>query len=171
MELNRVLKSTKIFYDLGEEELTEIGYSITEKQYANNAVILQEGSTTQSLYIIKEGQVSIEIPMGNDFLQLAVLEAGDFFGEMGLILSHPHSATVRALQDSSILQMNRHDLDVILNWNTLLGAKLWRAFSEVLAQRVLDTNNKLKGFFQGCQTHLTESDSDNLKDISKGIFK
>ena len=72
MEFNTILKSTKIFYDLGEEELTEIAYSITEKQYQTNSIILQEGSTTQALYIIREGQVSIEIPMGNDYLQLAV---------------------------------------------------------------------------------------------------
>lgn len=166
-----MLKSTKIFYDLADEELTEIGFSVTEDKYPANAIILKEGTTAESLYIIKEGSVSIEIPMGNDYLQLAILNAGEFFGEMGLILSHPHTASARALEDSTILQITRRDLDVILNWNTLLASKLWRAFSEVLAERVMHTNNKLKDFFQGCQTHLSESDTKNLKDISSGIFK
>jgi len=171
MDLREILQSTRIFQEFEDEELRKIEYSISGKKYLSNSVIVDEGSSSQSLYIIKDGAVSIEIAMENDFLQLAVLNTGDFFGEIGLILNHPHSASVRAIEDSTILELNHQDLDALLNWNTVLASKLWRAFAEVLAERVQETNNKLKDFFKDCQTHLEKKDTSHLRDISKGIFK
>ncbi len=42
-----------------------------------------------------------------------------------------------------ILTINRLDLDIILNWNTALGMRLWRTVAQVLAERLRSTNDKI----------------------------
>jgi len=63
------------------------------KRFAPGTVLLSEGETSGRLYVLAEGRV--EVLRGDT--QVAVIgEAGSVFGEMSVLLSRPHTATVRA---------------------------------------------------------------------------
>ena len=67
--------------------------------------IFKEGETAKELYVIKSGQVDIQL--GNRLL--ATLEATDIFGEMALIDSTPRSATAIAKTDVELVPISKKD--------------------------------------------------------------
>ena len=76
--------------------------------YPNKSVIIHGGDTPDSLYYITTGSVSVvsEDDEGNEMV-LAYLNAGDFFGEMGLFSDEPErSAWIRARGDCEVAEIS-----------------------------------------------------------------
>lgn len=143
MMIQDFLKKVEIFQNLADDELYEISRSVSELSVPKGYIIIEEGTPGDSLYIIKQGKVIVEKEKNDRTTVLAKLEPPRFFGEMSLIDEFPHSAKVTALEDCQLLLINRLDLEIILNWNTVLGFKLWRAFSKVLSERLRVTNERI----------------------------
>ncbi|MFC1851354.1 Crp/Fnr family transcriptional regulator [candidate division CSSED10-310 bacterium] len=143
MDNKDFLKQVEIFRDLSEDELFEVSRSLSEMKAPTGTVIIEERTPGDSLYIIKKGRVMIEKEAGERKALLAELTPPLFFGEMSLIDDYPHSAKVTAVEDSELLLINRLDLEIILNWNTVLGVKMWRSFSKVLSERLRQTNDRI----------------------------
>src|ERR1700730_13880326 len=68
--------------------------------------VFREGDLGTEMYIIQEGKVEILNRMGDEDRVLAVLEKGDFFGEMSVLEDLPRAASARALTDIRLLQIN-----------------------------------------------------------------
>lgn len=71
--------------------------------YRAGSIIFRQGYPGDNAYIVISGQVEIldEIPGGPEF-RIAVLEAGQMFGEMAVLDDKPRSATARALTDVTL---------------------------------------------------------------------
>lgn len=67
---------------------------LTQRTYGPGDILLGEGTKTDSLHILVEGEVEI---CKNDIPIYATGEPGSLFGEMSVLLQIPHTATVRAL--------------------------------------------------------------------------
>jgi CRP-like cAMP-binding protein len=67
---------------------------LPQRTYGRGDILLGEGTTTDSLHILVEGEVEI---CKNDIPIYATGEPGSLFGEMSVLLQIPHTATVRAL--------------------------------------------------------------------------
>lgn len=78
--------------------------------YNKGDVIFREGDLGDNMYIIQSG--AIEISRQRDGVKhvLAILESGNFFGEMALIDSRPRSATSTAISQSRLLLLTRNTL-------------------------------------------------------------
>ena len=63
------------------------------ERFAPGTVLLSEGQTSGRLYVLAEGSVKV---LRGDTQVAVVGEAGSVFGEMSVLLSRPHTATVRA---------------------------------------------------------------------------
>jgi CRP-like cAMP-binding protein len=74
--------------------LLELCEGLPQRSYASGDILLGEGTTTDSLHILVEGEVEI---CKNDIPIYATGEPGSLFGEMSILLQIPHTATVRAL--------------------------------------------------------------------------
>jgi CRP-like cAMP-binding protein len=142
-EIIGILKKTQFFNDLDEEELDAVSKCIVEKSFRAGEVIIAEGIPGENFYLVKKGKVSVEKKSGDRSMPLARLADGECFGELSLIDNSPTSATVRAVEDSDLMLIGRLDLNVLLNWNTILAAKMWRAFTEMLSLRIRDSNERL----------------------------
>ncbi len=82
---------------LNRRELMTLATFSKEKRFAAGAYLFQEGDEGSEMYVVLEGRVVISkfIP-GAGEEALAVLERGDFFGEMSLIDGEPRSADAKA---------------------------------------------------------------------------
>ena len=142
MDMADILKGTELFSDLSPEELEAVARCVVEGKAAANECILREGDAGENLYIVRSGRVKVEKEAEGKQLQLAELGAGAVFGEMSLIDAISTSATVSALEDCELLLIGRRDLNVLLNWDTILASKMWRRFTLLLSQRLRETNER-----------------------------
>lgn len=77
------------------------------KVYQAGEVIVRQGDVGSCMYVIQEGQVEILQEREGRDVQLAVLEEGEFFGEMSLFESEVRSATVRAAGPVRVLTVDK----------------------------------------------------------------
>jgi CRP-like cAMP-binding protein/Fe-S-cluster-containing hydrogenase component 2 len=69
--------------------------------FGRGSLIIEEGQPGSALYIIEVGQVVVE----QHGETVATLKEGNFFGEMSLLLSAPHRASVRAVIPTDLLKL------------------------------------------------------------------
>lgn len=82
------------------------------RRFARGEVICHEGDPGDTLHLIAKGRVAIRVATAlGDTATLAVLGAGDFFGELALLEERPRSASVVALEKTETLALHRDDFD------------------------------------------------------------
>lgn len=143
----QLLKKINLFETLLEHELEKIGRICRSEAVGKDTVVFKEGEAGDRCYVIIRGEVRISkfIPnIGEE--ALAVLKAGDTFGEMALVDNFPRSAHAIANTDSELLWISKTELDKILILDHELGYKLLWAFTKTLSRRLRETNEKLAGF-------------------------
>ena len=79
------------------------------KDYKNGDNIFEENSIGKEMYIILTGNAKVIKKKDGAETTLATLEEGDFFGEMSLFDNSPRSATVKALGDVKLLEINQRN--------------------------------------------------------------
>ena len=77
------------------------------KIIADGEVIIRQGDTGDYMYEILDGQVEVLQGREGKEVQLAVLDKGDFFGEMAIFEREKRSATVRALGEVRVLTVDK----------------------------------------------------------------
>jgi CRP-like cAMP-binding protein len=170
-EILTVIKATEFFKNLGAEELDAVSKCIIEKTFRAGEILIAEGTPGEYFFLVKRGKVAVEKMTAAGPVMLARLSSGQCFGEMSLIENYPTSATVSALEDSEILMIGRLDLNVLLNWNTVLAAKMWKAFTEMLSQRIRVMNEKLLDAIQDGKGAASAKQSCEIIERAIGIEK
>jgi small-conductance mechanosensitive channel len=111
--------------DLELRRLIEYGY---RQLFPVGQIVCQENDPGDSFYIILTG--SVEVFSQRTEKYIATLHAGEFFGEMSLLLGTPRSATVRTLEDSILFVVSHDDLQQILVEHQELGDEIAQKLSE-----------------------------------------
>ncbi len=145
--MSELLKKIHLFSALNERELEKIQNICVIEKHARDTILFFEGDPGNRCYLIITGAVRISkfIPnIGEE--ALAVLKAGDYFGEMALIDNFPRSAHAIANTDIELLAIDKTELDYLLNMDHELGYKLLWKFTETLSRRLRETNEKMAGF-------------------------
>jgi CRP/FNR family cyclic AMP-dependent transcriptional regulator len=108
------------------------GHNIETQFLKAGSVIFREGDEAKELFVIKSGQVRIQI--GNR----TVTELGQdsIFGEMALIDSEPRSATAVAVTDVELVPVTEKQFLFLVSQTPHFALKVMR----VLAQRLRVTN-------------------------------
>jgi CRP/FNR family transcriptional regulator/CRP/FNR family cyclic AMP-dependent transcriptional regulator len=105
------------------------------RTFRRGEAIFHKGDPGTSMFAILEGQVKILLPSeAGDEALLAVLDRGDFFGELSLIDGQPRSATVVAAEPTETLVLHREALLRALTANPQIAAGLLRALSQRLRE-------------------------------------
>ncbi|MBX5490344.1 MAG: Crp/Fnr family transcriptional regulator [Chloroflexi bacterium] len=107
---DRLLSQVPLFAELPPDRIRELAQMCRRRTYQRGETIFHKGDPASGLYVITDGQVKIVLPSetGEEAL-LAVLEPGDFFGELALFDGQPRSATVVAVKRAEALLLPRDD--------------------------------------------------------------
>jgi CRP/FNR family transcriptional regulator, cyclic AMP receptor protein len=108
------------------------GNDIPAHSLSAGSVIFREGDAAQGLFVIKSGQVRIQI--GNK--TVTELSADSIFGEMALIDNEPRSATAVAVTDVELVAVSEKQFLFLVSQTPYFALKVMR----VLAQRLRATN-------------------------------
>ncbi len=106
-----LLKNVAIFSHVSEGTLAKLEQLVVTKRYPRESMIVSQDETGDSLYVLAEGRVKVVLMSGESGREmiLSVFKPGDFFGEMSLIDGQPRSASVVAMEDSTLLVLHRAD--------------------------------------------------------------
>ena len=110
--------------------------------------VFQEGDLGTEMFIIQEGEVEIFQRVGNQERQLAILEKGDFFGEMSILEELPRNASARASTPSRLIVIDGATFDSMLRSNPEIGVRIMRKLSrrvrttDELLHKILDSEEE-----------------------------
>ena len=111
-----LLKTVSLFWDLDKTELGYISDKMVSKKFENGNLIFLEESEGKNLFFVVEGSVKVtRLSKDGREVILAMLNAGDFFGEMSLLDGEARSANVIALEETEVLSLKRDDFLVVLH--------------------------------------------------------
>jgi CRP-like cAMP-binding protein/Fe-S-cluster-containing hydrogenase component 2 len=92
--LQNHLAGLPLFRDLTPEQLAEVRAQVRLKRLAEGQVVCRKGDPSDCIYIVRRGVVKVLLDdAGGTETVLTYHARGDFFGEMGVILNQPRSAT------------------------------------------------------------------------------
>src|ERR1700704_884481 len=117
----RVLLSSPLFDALPREALDEILTQATEKSVRRGQTVFQKGDDVSYMVAVLSGRIRISAtsPEGRE-VTLNMIDAGEVFGEMALLSSKPRSADATALEDSTLMLVERrHFLPHLTSSNDL----------------------------------------------------
>ena len=116
MEKIELLQSVSIFWDLNEDELGHIADKMVAKHFENGNYIFLEDSEGEQCFFVLEGSVKVtRLSKDGREVILAMLNEGDFFGEMSLLDGESRSANVIALEKTKVLTLDRNDFIAVVN--------------------------------------------------------
>ena len=106
------------YFNNVKEELHSKGFFKKVETYPAGTVICKEGETIRCMYDLHWGKVGIYTGYGTPEEQkLTELYTNSFFGEAGLVTNQPRSATVVALEDSTVEIIYAEDLNELFEKN------------------------------------------------------
>ena len=143
MDGAELLQDTFLFKNLGFDETTSLLGEIETKEYADGALIIEQGSIGDGLYVIQTGTTAVWKSVNDENHQVATLEAGALFGEMSLIENELTSASVKADGEVQCLYLSRDKLDAIMDNSETLSRKVFQAFCKTLSERLRKTTAEL----------------------------
>jgi CRP-like cAMP-binding protein len=94
------------------------------KTYAPGTVVFREGETGDEMYIIQRGKVRVSKDFSGKPHLIAVLEKGEFFGEMAIVSRLRRSATVTAIDEVEALAFDRDGLLKMITRNPRIGLSI-----------------------------------------------
>jgi CRP-like cAMP-binding protein len=138
-----------LFQALKGEELEHVLSHTQTRDFPADAVIVQEGETGDSMFIMISGEVEItkeltlvldeDTPKERVMIRLKA-EDGVYFGEMTLLESEVRSATVTALTDCVLLELHQKDFLEMIHRRPAMGVKLLLHLSQVLSAHLRKSN-------------------------------
>lgn len=116
MKKIELLQSVALFWDLSEEELGYISQKMIARHYETGKFIFLEDSEGEQCFFVVQGSVKVtRLSKDGREVILAMLNEGEFFGEMALLDGESRSANVIALEETEVLTLNREDFLVVLH--------------------------------------------------------
>jgi CRP-like cAMP-binding protein len=104
------------------------------EEVAAGELIFREGDLGTEMFILQEGQVEILQRLRGLDEPLAMLEKGDFFGEMSLLEDLPRTASARCVTDCKVITINGATFDQMLRSKPEIAVRIMRKLSRRLRQ-------------------------------------
>jgi CRP-like cAMP-binding protein len=130
-QVRETLRAVALFQGLEGEDLEQI-LGISESVLVEaGEYVFEEGERGDHFYIIVRGSIELRKSGGDGAKKLAVLRAGQAFGEMALLNQAPRSASAFAVEDAYMLSVSRAAFGEMLGGDTL-AVRLLRNLSKSL---------------------------------------
>ena len=130
------LREFPILSLLDEVILAELKNQFVTERCPPGRRVIVEGDRGNKFYIIVRGKVEVTIRRSDiQEERIAVLQDGDYFGEIALLKDGPRTATVKTLTTSIFLTLERSQFSSLLDDATHLRESLIRAYPTRLRER------------------------------------
>lgn len=135
-----MLDQIPLFAALPTEALARLETLTRQRQVARNTLLMNAGEPAEAMYLIISGAVKVFLSdEDGKEVTLALLETGDYVGEMALIDEQPRSASVITTEDSTLCSLSKSAFNKCLAEHPEIARYLMRE----LVQRLRDADRKI----------------------------
>jgi hypothetical protein len=110
--------------------------------------LYQEGDLGSEMYVVQSGAVRLFRVRDGVRQELAVMEKGDFFGELAVLEGLPRTSGAEAIGDVELIEINSATFDRMIRANIEIAVRMLRK----LSNRLQEANTRLESLTQGGET-------------------
>jgi len=147
-----LLGGVPVFSTLERGDLERIAQLAVPRDFEPGEVVFREGDSSDTCYVVSGGRArAIRSHRDGRTITLATFGPGDIFGELALFEDERRSATVEAIERTSVLGVLGPDMRRLMNEHAEISARLVIA----LGRRLRETNERLsRQSFQTVQSRV-----------------
>jgi CRP/FNR family cyclic AMP-dependent transcriptional regulator len=136
-----MIENISIFAGMTPAEFALIEQRVVRRSYPKNTIILSEGDSSDSLYLILSGKVKVFLndESGKEAI-INYQEAGEYFGELSLIDESKRSASIMTVERTHLAVITKQAFYQIMNDNPGIAIHLLKD----LVQRIRDLTEEVK---------------------------
>ena len=108
--------------------------------FKKGQVLFHEGDEGDEMYIVQSGRVAIKKKVKEGDTTLAVLEKGDFFGEMAILERMPRSASAEVVEEGDLIVISGEIFGDMIKANPEIAVRMLRKYSI----RLRETNKQIE---------------------------
>ena len=125
------LSAVDIFAPLSSEETSMLAQASVRHVFAPSETVIRAGDEGSSMFVLHNGRVQVQVTENGQARAVAVLNEGDFFGEMALFTGEPRTANVVAVEETEVLEIGHEAMKRLFDTNPNLVESL----SYIIAER------------------------------------
>jgi hypothetical protein len=125
------LSAVDIFAPLSNEQMAQLAAASASHVFAPGEIVIRAGDEGSSMFVVHKGHVSVQISDNGKPRTVAMLNEGDFFGEMALFTGEPRTANVVASEETEVLEIGHQAMKQLFDTNPDLVDSL----SHIIAER------------------------------------
>jgi CRP/FNR family transcriptional regulator len=147
-----LLARVPTFEALGPEELSHVAEVAVPRAWETGQVVFREGDASDTCYVVREGHARAVRTHGDGrTITLATFGPGDIFGELAMFEDERRSATVEAIEPTSVVGVLGPDMRRLMGEHPAIAARLVVA----LGRRLREMNERLsRQSFQTVQSRV-----------------
>lgn len=129
----QLLRRVDLFSALLPEELDQLAKAARDRQFRPGEAVVRQHDPGTSMFVVVEGFLDVCKEDGASGSQIHVVDLlpGDFFGEMSLLTGAPRAATVLAVSESVVFEIDASAINALLARRPELAWQL----AEITARR------------------------------------
>ncbi len=155
-DLLEQLRNISLFARLSDDDLSSIAAHVTERRLQTGEVLFNEGDEGKVCYVILAGALEALKYLGETELHLEVRQAGQIMGEMALIDRSPRAATVRAVADCVLAELDELGFFALMHADPEVALELLRGG----AARLRRTNREMIAGLEAKNAELSKAYAD-----------
>jgi CPA1 family monovalent cation:H+ antiporter len=105
-----LLSHAPLFQDFSKEAIEALSRMAKVRVYPKGKVIAVKGEKVNSFFLITAGMAEIIKDLSDNLTEKPKIISGDSFGEMSLLFNKPNTATIRAILDTEVIEIDRNIL-------------------------------------------------------------
>jgi CRP-like cAMP-binding protein len=143
------IQTTRFLPFLDSAEEAAVLSSAPIKSFERGQLVLDQNVQLKAIFLIEEGAVRVERKDGEQTVPLALLEAGEFFGEMSFVDGSPTSARVIADAPTRLRVIDEATVNGLVKKDPGFAGRLYRSIAAILAERLRLTSMHLDTLIEG----------------------
>jgi CRP/FNR family transcriptional regulator len=151
-EVVELLGRVPVFSALERSDLERIAQLAVPRQFEPGQAVFREGDASDTCYVVREGHArAIRTHGDGRTITLATFGPGDIFGELAMFEDELRSATVEAIEPTSVVAVLGPDMRRLMGEHSEIATRLVIA----LGRRLRETNERLsRQSFQTVQSRV-----------------
>jgi NTE family protein len=141
--VSSLLRSTAIFCDLSDDQLTEIRSRAKAHTLLRGEVLVRQGAPSNSVYVVISGR--FEVWIEGQTSAINEIGVGEPIGEIGFFAGIPRTATIVAARDSVVIELDRAAFDDVVRRVPSIYPTLLRTLGRRLAAANTRIANEPRG--------------------------